>query len=355
MSARNQGGCERSKIIGGMFGLELGGDFFRPEGAVLPPLLIRPHLRLATARSGFALLAETLKPGSVWLPSYLCSVIPQSVASRNFQVRYYAVDEHLGIAGHDWLREIRRGDMVVFIDYFGFRTWEASGEQARQHGAWVIEDTAQAMLNMSFSDQSHYIIASPRKFVGVPDGGILAVGTDVLLPEVELAASDSAWWLKALRASMLRAEFDRHGGDREWFEIFLETEAAGPSEPRRMSELSQLLLERLDWAEISRARRGNYQFLASELGRLALFPDLPPETVPLGFPIRVRDRDWLRQTLFDAQIYPPVHWQIGRVVPDDFKASHALAGEIMTIPCDQRYGREDLERVVNCLAKAQPA
>jgi hypothetical protein len=73
---------------------------------------------------------------------------------------------------------------------------------------------------------------------------------------------------------------------------------------------------------------------------------LPDGVVPLGFPVRLKERDRVRQALFDARIYPPVHWPIAEVVPNEFGASHQLATEIMTLPCDQRYGAPDVERMV---------
>jgi hypothetical protein len=81
------------------------------------------------------------------------------------------------------------------------------------------------------------------------------------------------------------------------------------------------------------------------LGDIALFPGLSPEVVPLGFPIRVRNRDQIRQALFEHDIYPPVHWPIQGIVPAEFRDSHRLSAEIMTLLCDQRYSRQDMDRM----------
>jgi hypothetical protein len=335
-------------IIGGMFGLETGAtDAPGERSESLPVCLAGRRLLLSTGRSAFTLLTRTLRPATVWLPSYLCGVVMGAFPAQLTRVRFYAVDESLRIADTDWLREIQAGDMVVFIDYFGFNQWSDSGAEARKRGAWIVEDAWQALLNERFCDYSHYVIFSPRKFVGVPDGGILLAQGDTSLPEQNFPAPPTRWWIEAFTASQLRAEFDRHGGERRWFELFRKTGAEGPLEPYRMSELSQLILENaIDFAGVSRRRRDNFRLLARALPELAMFVELPDEVVPLGFPIRLAERDRVRQALFEEQIYPPTHWPLDGFIPKEFSTSHALAGKILTLPCDQRYGEDDIERMV---------
>jgi hypothetical protein len=337
-----------ASIIGGMFGLETGAAVTLARRQPSPTCLSGPHLLLATGRSAFTFLIRTLHPSVVWLPSYLCGVVMGAFPAHLVRVRFYAVDERLRIADKGWLEEVQAGDMVVFIDYFGFNQWSDTGAEARKRGAWIVEDACQALLNERFCDRSHYVVFSPRKFVGVPDGGILLAQGDTPLPEQNLPPPPARWWLDAFTASSLRSEFDRHGGDRRWFELSRQAGVAGPVEPYRMSELSQLLLKHvIDFAEVGRKRRENFRRLAAALPELAMFVDLPAEVVPLGFPIRLAARDEIREALFAEGIYPPTHWPLDGVIPKSFSASHALAERILTLPCDQRYGEDDMARMVS--------
>ncbi len=339
-------------IIGGMFGLELFAMEAISGEVYEPPFLTEPHLLLATARSALTLLARILRPKTVWLPSYLCEVLMGAFPVHLIDVRFYPIDEQLRIAEEDWLSEIQANDIVLFIDYFGFNQWADWGAEARRRGAWVVQDAAQGLLSEHFNKHSHYVVFSPRKFVGIPEGGVLLALNGAELPNQDLASSPAFWWMEATKASILRAEYDRHGGERRWFDIFQKTEAEGPLEPFRMSDLSQLILKNaIDWRMVSQRRRDNYQFLASALGQIALFPELTSDVVPLGFPIRLKDRDHIRQALFAEKIYPQVHWPIAGVVPTIFEASHRLAAEILTLPCDQRYNLSDMERVVSQLKR----
>jgi len=276
-----------------------------------------------------------------------------ALGSRVAEVRFFRVSYDLTVPSLDWTREVGVGDVVVFIDYFGFPTDSAAVARVKENGAWVVEDAAPALLSGCAGTLGDFVLYSPRKWLGVPDGGILKVNCAVELPGINLEPPPSLWWLDSLRASLLRREFDFHGGEREWFELFRECDAGGPTRPCSISQLSRLLLRHcFDYQAIAQSRIENYLLLSGELGDLAVTPSLVAGVVPLGFPIVVSERDRVRQALFEHEIYPPVHWSIEGVVPREFSESHRLAAEIMTLPCDQRYARADMKRMVAAVRKS---
>jgi len=337
-----------------MFGLEL---FAADQGEVLPPFLAGRCRLLATARSAFALLHRTLSPHRVWLPSYLGGSVLPAFERPETDLRFYAIDESLRVANGRWLVDVGQGDAVVFVDYFGFNRWEEWGRQASERGAWVIEDACQALLNRSFSRHAHYVILSPRKFVGVPDGGVLIAQGSAALPADPLPPAPPEWWCEALAASVRRADYDLGSGDegRSWFAMFQKVERTGPVTPSAMSELSAFLLRRgIDWNAVALRRQANYRMLAEALGEFALFPELEDSVVPLGFPVRLANRDPVRFHLFSRQIFPPVHWPLEGIVPEAFAGSHLLAREILTLPCDQRYDQDVVTSLIRAVREVGP-
>lgn len=329
-----------SHIIGGMFGLKIEPDVHRTA----PPFLTKPHMLLSTARSVIALVVECLRPSSVWMPSYLCDVMLKAVDGS--VVQFYPVDAHLRIASSEWIDKLREGDLVVFIDYFGFPTDSEMVHKAKEKRAWVLEDASQALLSSTTQPAADFILYSPRKYLGVPDGGILVLNRpELLMCDQQLSSPPPDWWLSSLQASVQRCEFDRFGGERNWFDVYKRVDREGPLVPHQMSELSKLLLQRhFDYSSIAQRRRNNYEILLERLDQFALLAYLPPGIVPLGFPVRVRNRERVRQYLFEHEIYPPIHWPIKECVPDRFHDSHQLSDEILTLICDQRYGRDDMVR-----------
>lgn len=332
-----------------MFGLQAAPD----PNASDPPFLTDRSICLVNARSGIRLLVDQLAPGQVWCPSYLCHTILDAVTRSTASVRFYEVNDDLAIASFDWLDQVRHRDLVILIDYFGMSLDTACAVQARERGAWVLEDASQALLSGHVGEFPDFVVYSPRKYLGVPDGGILWVNCDVDFQAVHLETPPSEWWLDAFLASLLRREYDIHGGSRPWFELFQKTEHSSPIGPFAMSELSRVLLRsNFDYDTIARRRVDNYRALAARLSNLALFPHLPDQVVPLGFPIHTRQRDRVRQTLFANEIYPPVHWPVPGTVPQEYHESRRLASEIMTLPCDQRYDVNAMDRMAQLVVKA---
>lgn len=335
---------QKPKIVGGMFGLEVP----RRGGGSGPKLLNGVWEGYANGRSAIAMLVERLSPRRIWLPSYMCGSILEALGTRKRTARFYSLDSDLKVMSDDWLQRVGRSDLVIIIDYFGFPLHADYALAARRRGAWVLEDACQALLTETAGRHGDFAVFSPRKFLGVPDGGILTSrrGRRGKGEAPRLESAPSEWWFRGFSAGVARGEFDRHGGSREWFEVYQEVERSQPVGRYVMSEFTRRVLEK--WAghrAAARRRVENYRCLSGALKEWALFPSLPAGVVPLGFPLRTRQRDRLRKWLFRHDIYPPVHWPLAGVVPKRYVESHRLASEILTIPCDQRYGIEDMARV----------
>jgi dTDP-4-amino-4,6-dideoxygalactose transaminase len=275
----------------------------------------------------------------------LCPILAVAATSLA-RVRYYTPDQ---IAGYDqgtWLTAVQLGDVVLFIDYFGFpcaRDWLA---RAARHGACVVEDACQALLTATVGENADFVLFSPRKFLGVADGGILSARGRRPLPSIDWKTAPGDWWRASMEAATRRAAFDRGGSDRGWHEQFQRAEATAPIGPFRMSDRSRAALaNQFDYRQIAARRRENYRYLCAKLPDFALFSDLDEGVVPLGFPALFENRDRVRRALFAEEVFPPIHWQIDSGVPVEFDASHRLAARILTLPCDQRYGVEVMERM----------
>ena len=340
---------DEKKLIGGMFGLHVDKD----EKSHRPVFINEESIYMVNARSCIWFLLGHLKPRKVWCPSYLCRTIIEAIRTANVQPDFYEVDFNLRINSPNWIDCINEDDIVLFINYFGFSSEFRFFEQVKNQGAWILEDASQSLLTTRTYPFADFTIYSPRKFIGIPDGGIINIHSDIKLNDQEYKSIPPVWWQKALSASVLRREFDKCGGMRDWFAIFQEIEPGAPIGPFSMSELSKFILENnIDYTSIAQKRRENYQYLLDNLKHIALFPSLPNDIVPLGFPVYLKERDKFRQVLFDHNIYPPVHWKLLDLVPLQFGESHKLASEIMTLPCDQRYDLQDMDRMAQILFDA---
>jgi len=335
------------RIAGGMFGVE--GDINNFQ-ACEPSFMSGSRLLFLSARCAIQSLIENIRPPQVWMPSYLCCSMLDAVDQTLTRVEFFPIGDNLEIISMDWIGNLLPGSLVILIDYFGFPCDQQSIKEVQARGAFVLEDASQALLSTHVGLHSDFVLFSPRKLVGVPDGGILQFRRENHIFSQKLLPPPREWWLKALECGIARREFDKFGGDRSWYDLFRQVEETYPLGPYRMSELSEALLESVfDYNAISEARRENYLYLAERLSDYALIKNLDEDTIPLGFPIIVHHRDEMMRILFKHLIYPPIHWNIDKCVPKNFILSHELSKKIMTIPCDHRLKRNDMIRIADVL------
>jgi hypothetical protein len=316
--------------IGGPFPLEVRRV---PPAPGSIPFLAAPRTYFLSARCALMAVAEAGKFRRVWLPSYLCPSLFEPF--RRLEVRFYPVSARLAVADASWVREIEPHDLVIAIHYFGFELDSFPRALVAAAGARLVEDSSQALFRSQWTE-TYAAVFSPRKFIGLPDGGVITVSADGART---LAAPPPEWWLDALQVRMRR--------DADRFRSFQTVEATIPLGSYRASDLAVAMLENgTDYSLIRQTRRANYEILLSRLRDFAIFDSLPDDCVPLGFPVRVpaERRDAILNFLYANSVYAPVHWRIAEAVPARLRESHVLARSILTMIVDQRYGPEDMHR-----------
>jgi hypothetical protein len=336
-------------IIGGKFGLpvELGCQETNPIFLQGEPIL------LFNARSGIRVVVDFLRPKNVWLPSFLCKTIVSAAKNGKTNLKFYPINLDLKVSSTEFLEQVQPGDLFLFIDYFGFPFDELPILELKNLGAIIFRDCCQALFFDWIRGKSDFYLYSPRKFLGVPDGGLLQLNPNMNFKIPDLLRPPQEYLYQLFCAIVLRREFDVFGGERKWNELFHRGEEGFKTGNFLMSELSHILLKfAFDYEKIALRRIENYNILRSKLKALAIYPEIPQNVVPLGFPVKLDDRDTVQEYLFKKNIFPPIHWQINGVVPEEFSESHQLASHIMTLPCDHRYDIDDMEYLADCVEKA---
>ena len=306
-------------------------------------------MELVNGRSVLFYLCKNLSPPTVWLPSYICSSLVEVLKFQGVDYQFYPVDLDLRVGNREWIQKIRRQDLVLFIDYFGFDLHRSAIPEAKLKGAWILQDAAQGLLSNYGRPQADFVLYSPKKFIGVPDGGIIQILSGSSLLHSSLNKPPRDFLLSAMNAFFARSVFDQTGTGN-WYQLYQESEKLNPIGFYGMSELSSALLRNaFNFPDVALQRRQNYQALLNSLGDISLLGELPPDTVPLGFPIVTEKRDAIRERLYANKIYCPLHWPLKGVVPDSFDQSHQLNRRMLTLLCDQRCRPSDMERMVKII------
>lgn len=309
------------KPIGGYFELaERGAGIFpHPEG-----------LLLNTGRNAFEHILRGIPDvEEVLIPSYTCDVVLELIEKLGIRYHRYEINNRLEIA--DDIR-LSTGQYLLANNYFGIKDAYID-RLAQEYADCLIVDNAQAFFAKPISDIPAFY--SPRKFVGVCDGGIAYSwkSAEALSYEYDDSSARSDYLF-------LRKEKGAEAGYR----AFLQAEKSLENQPvRRMSVFTEEILRHIDYEGIREKRRENYAFLHLRLGGVNAL-DLPPMdsfACPMVYPCLVPNGAELRKKLIENKVFVARYWP--DVVP---------FGNLLAIPCDQRIDQGDLVFILNLLHAA---
>ena len=201
--------------------------------------------------------------------------------------------------------------------------------------------------------RADYEVASLRKWFPLACGGV-AWKRDGTITRPTRAPEPALVTLR-IQAMEDKARFLRLGIDNpESKQIFLEKyrycNLAFKNDYKdiMIDPWSENELKRQDIQNICKVRRANATILLYGLhgitGIIPVFTKLCEGDCPLFVPIFAERRDELQKWLAQRAIYCPVHWP----KPIKEARSNLYAGELSLI-CDQRYGSEEMERILQAL------
>ncbi len=322
---------------------------------------------LSTCRSAISLALELIEMQNpnvskiAAVPSFTCETVIQPFLDSGYDLKMYEINEELGIEKERFLEDIRESGVGVIIihRYFGFDTMPDIGEiidGIRNLGISIIEDRTQCLYSDIELLDADFFVASLRKWHGIPDGGILVCKEGVidgkpLNVDVELEQA---------KVDAGHAKYNylfHHIGEKDSFlEKFRKAEDIldNRSQKYKISPFSYAMQASLDISGMKQKRRRNYAMLTKGIrsveGIESVFPELQKGVVPLYCPIMVTERQHIQKFLCDRGIYAPIIWPKPDMLPDISGNRSKLYQNMLCIPIDQRYGEEDMDRIVNVLS-----
>lgn len=293
-------------------------------------------LKYNSARSAFVSLLKQLSIRSVWMPRYICNSMINAVTRQGIQVYYYSINQNFEIVENV---APSRSTPLLYVNYFGVCESQAKEVIERFGPGSVIIDNAQALYSKPFDCLG--TIYSPRKFFGLPDGGLLFTKyPNARPPKIRDDSSINRMTHLISRLS---------GGPESAYAEYLRAEKEiGLLPVMAMSNLTNRLLGSIDYDNGERLRARNAKYLQQILGeknKLAI--ELPDDTAPLCYPFYPSVQTLSRAEMIENRIFIPSYWTevLSRVTEDSFEAR--MVKDVFYIPCDQRYQIQDLQALVN--------
>ncbi len=322
-----------------------------------------PCVWFATGRDAFLILwdhenRESAK--SVFVPDYFCPEILSYWIKNKVNVRPY-LDNPL-MPHPDWgTIDCGPGDIVLAVNFFGVRDGKPWIKWKQQNDKVIlVEDhTHDPFSEWAVNSRSDYAFASIRKIFPVPDGALLWSPQKRRLPAPTLIDD----WLASsykLAAMVIKKDFlNGESRDSELKEIYRDfqtkgEELYGKSPYISLSPWSRSLIDKGYSEEWRKTREGNvrhfWRLIKNKPSCIEThFATWPEDCCPFNAILllpKEEVRDDLRAGLIERDIYPAVHW-----LPNKFSSpdSIQLSNKILTIPVDQRYSSQDIERIVDII------
>lgn len=293
-------------------------------------------IRLNTGRNCLEYILRARGYKKVYIPYYTCDVVLEPFKKLGIPYEYYHIDIHFEICDRFTLKQ---GEALLYTNYFGLKQRYVE-QLATKVGNRLIVDNTQAFYVKPVEGIDTFYTC--RKFFGVPDGAYLY--TDKLL-DMELEQDLS---YKRMLSLTKRIDLSPEAG----YQDFRDTSNALVGLPiKRMSKLTQRMMQGIDYKAVAERRRSNYQLLHEALGKENnLELTLEDDAVPMVYPYLV-PKEGLREKLIENKIFVARYWPsvLEFTTPDDI--DYLLAFQMQPLPIDQRYGEEEMNRIIEIIKR----
>lgn len=313
--------------IGGYFGLE---KFIHRE--YYPNLIA-----LNTGRNALIYLLKARKIRKIYLPYFLCDSVAKACEKYDFQYGYYRIERDFFPV---FEKRLNDDEYLYIVNFYGQIGHEDIIVLKKRYCNIIIDNT-QAFFQEPIEGVD--TIYSCRKFFGVPDGAYLS--TAVRLNE-ELATDVSKD-----RMEHLLGRFEGNASD--YYSTFQQNDGAfHDTELRYMSALTHNLLGAINYESVKEKRNENYKVLADRLDQHNQLT-LRSSDSPFCYPFLCENGMETKRRLAEEKIYIPTLWP--NVLTLDGTLEKEYAENILPLPCDQRYGADEMKKIIRQLLRGTNA
>ena len=313
-------------------------------------------LCLRSGRDALKAIAREYTPTVVLLPALACDSMVHPFTMHGHEVRYYRLTADYTI-DLDHLRSlIPQTDapaLFLYMNYFGneaitddtLNDLHTDYPQLR-----FIEDRTHDLLcenRRRFLPD--YRMASLRKWVNVPDGGLLWAYRPLTNTTF---GNDTSFSEKRLQAQTMRHAFLQNGDIqlkatyRQMFSTVSDI-LDEDTTPSRMSAYAYEIARSTDWDGIKQQRTENARVLTEALRNNPYVRLIQPEADKSGLyvPFTISNRDEVQALLSPMGIFNTIIWPLN----DEQRAVCPVAKEteetMLAAPCDQRYTTADMQAI----------
>ncbi len=285
---------------------------------------------LNTARNALVYLVKAKGIKKIHIPYYLCDSVSSVCDREGIPYGYYHTDENFQPV---FDKDMADGEYLYVVNLYGQLCRERLSELKERYQR-VIADNIHAFFQKPVRGMD--TIYSCRKFFGVPDGAYLA--TDCT-PDLDLPSDCSDGRIGHIYGR------SRDGASAHYDEFRKNDESFDRLPLMKMSELTHKMLSVIDYEAVMTIREENYSFLHRQLGSVNKLSLRIPEG-PYAYPFYCENGMAVKRRLAEKKIYVATLWPNVLKQEGCEAAERDYAMNILPLPCDQRYSKNDMEYMI---------
>lgn len=314
---------------------------------------------LRSGRDALKVIAREFKPTLVLIPALACDSMIRPFVMYGHKIKYYKLNNDYSIDIDSLKILIRDFDnhvLFLYMDYFGNKAIEDNElrwlKNVYSSMIFIEDRTHNLFAENSRTFLPDYTVASLRKWLDIPDGGLLwnnrkinnaDYGIDLTFSEVRL------------KAQCMRNEFLSNGDEKlkhEYRRIFSTVTDIIDKDPKPglMSLYAYKKAEECNVQEIYEIRKRNAKILIDELNEFD-FVQNKPGFGDVYVAILINNRDTVQKKLASMGIFCTIIWPLNDEQKNTCDVAKYTEEHMLTIYCDQRYNIDDVKYAASCIRR----
>lgn len=311
------------KAIGGYFELEINNN---------DTIYYDSAKKLNSGRNAFEYILLHYSVKKIYVPYYSCDVILEPLKRQNISYEFYHIDEQF----YPININVDENEMLLYVNYFGIMDGALSKLKIKYSN--IIIDNSQAFYAKPIIGMPTFY--SPRKFFGLPDGGLAAIqDTKVVELEKDISLSRISHLIKRMEGTAESGFLDFQKNDAKLNNLPI----------RCMSEFTERILRGVDFEKVKLLRKQNFEAIHLRLkkwNQLTEFIDDSEFCAPMVYPFLRKNNNKLRDKLIENKIFVATYWPSVKKYTSTDDYEFYLTENIVAIPIDQRVTIKDINRIV---------
>lgn len=290
-------------------------------------------IALNCGRGALEYLCEAKKIQKLYLPYFLCSSVPNLCERIGIAYSYYHIDRDFKPIFQQKLDE---DEWLYVVNFYG-QLDNGYLHSLKETYNRIIVDNAQSYFQPPVEGMD--TLYTCRKYFGVADGAFLYTDTRL---DREIPRDESF-----NRMHFLLGRYERSAN--EFYGEYVANNKLFATEPvKKMSRLTENLLHGIDYDTVAQIRQENFDYLDAALKNIN---ELKLKSVYGAFmyPLLIKDGAAIRKTLQKEKIYIPTLWPNVMEECESNSLEYRYAADILPIPIDQRYDKEDMKYLVEVI------